>query len=148
MSNCDIIDPTSISPAKRPVVLVIDDDDAIRAALAELLEDAGFATADARHGREALEVLTTLPEPPAFILLDLMMPVMDGWAFCHIREASKTLREIPVVAITAAPISASNKPVGIDAFLPKPIDVKNFAWLAVRMAGRKSFHDPEGPVLH
>ncbi|HET6149024.1 MAG TPA: response regulator [Polyangia bacterium] len=129
-------------------MLVIDDDEGIRTALGELLEDAGFATTDARHGREALEVLTTLQEPPAFILLDLMMPVMDGWTFCHIRETSKTLREIPVVAISAAAISAANRPAGIDAFLSKPIDVENFAWLAVRMAGRKSYHDPEEPALH
>jgi CheY-like chemotaxis protein len=76
-----------------------------------------------------------------------MMPVMDGWAFCDLRGKSRRLSEIPVVAISAMAISEANRPNGIDAFLAKPIDLENFAWLAVRMAGRTSLNDqPAGPL--
>jgi CheY-like chemotaxis protein len=122
---------------QRPPVLVVDDDDAIREALCDLLDDAGFATVGARHGLEALEILAALGSAPAFILLDLMMPVMDGWAFCDRRGRNQVLREIPVIAISAIEISDANRPDGIDAFLTKPIDLQIFARLALRLAGRK-----------
>jgi CheY-like chemotaxis protein len=148
MSESENMEPTFISETKRPLVLVIDDDDAIRASLAELLDDAGFRTIDARHGLEALDILTTIEELPTFILLDLMMPVMDGWAFCDVRDKSGTLREIPIVCISAAPISRSERPAGIDAFMAKPIDLDNFVWLADRMAGRKRPGHPGTGALH
>jgi CheY-like chemotaxis protein len=129
---------SSLREPQHPPVLVVDDDDAIREALCDLLDDAGFATVGARHGLEALEVLATLGSAPSFILLDLMMPVMDGWAFCDRRGRSKALREIPVIAISAVELADSDRPTGIDAFLTKPIDLASFARLAFRMAGRKA----------
>ena len=62
-------------------VLVIDDDADIRGALVGALEDEGYRAMSAANGLEALEVLRILPTPPSVILLDLMMPVMDGWQF-------------------------------------------------------------------
>jgi CheY-like chemotaxis protein len=123
-------------------VLVVDDDDAIREALCDLLDDAGFATVGARHGLEALEILAALGAAPAFILLDMMMPVMDGWAFCDRRGRNQILREIPVIAVSAVEIPDSNRPVGIDAFLTKPIDLEIFGRLALRLAGRKTRSRP------
>ena len=66
-----------------------------------------------------------------------MMPVMDGWVFCRRRWKSRTLREIPVILISSVDMSESNRPTGIDAFLPKPIIWIKFAGLAVRIAARK-----------
>jgi CheY-like chemotaxis protein len=148
MSDSESSDATSLAEPQRPLVLVVDDDDAIRDALCDLLEDAGFATIGARHGLEALRTLTTLPTTPAFILLDLMMPIMDGWAFCRSRWKSQTLREIPVVLISAVDMSESNRPTGIDAFLPKPIDLDRFARLAARMAGRRRSQARPTGLLH
>jgi CheY-like chemotaxis protein len=148
MSDAESSDETSLEAPKRPLVLVVDDDDGIREPLCELLEDAGFSTIGARHGLEALTVLARLPAAPAFILLDLMMPIMDGWAFCRRRWKSQALREIPVILISAADMSESNQPPGVDAFLPKPIDTDQFARLANRMAGRgRSRARPTG-ALH
>jgi CheY-like chemotaxis protein len=127
-----------VFPFDLPQVLVVDDDDAIREALRDLLDDAGFVTVGARHGLEALETLAAPGAAPAFILLDLMMPVMDGWAFCDRRGSDQALREIPVIAISAVEISDANRPRGIDAFLTKPIDLQTFARLALRLAGRKT----------
>jgi CheY-like chemotaxis protein len=144
----DNVEPMSPATQERPVVLVVDDDDGIREGLSEMLEDAGFATVGARHGLEALTLLGTMSAPPTFILLDLMMPIMDGWAFCNSREKSRALSEIPVIVISATDIADWNRPPGVDAFLPKPIDVDRFAWLADRMAGRPDPRAQTRALLH
>jgi CheY-like chemotaxis protein len=138
----------SVAAPRRPLVLVIDDDDGIRDALSDLLDDAGFATVGARHGLDALKLLASLETAPTFILLDLMMPIMDGWAFCDSRARNRALREIPVIAISAAKVSESDRPAGIDVFLPKPIDLDDFAWLALRIAGRRRPEAPPVDRLH
>jgi len=141
-------EPTSRAELARPLVLVVDDDDALRETLRDVLDDAGFATVGARNGLEALNVLGALTAPPTFILLDLTMPVMDGWAFCDSRGKSRDLSEIPVVAISAGEISEANRPPGVDAFMAKPIDVEKFASLAARLAGRRSFSGRRTKRLH
>jgi len=130
------------------LVLVVDDDDAIGEALGDILDDAGFDSIRARHGLEALNLLAALPTAPAFILLDLTMPVMDGWAFCDTRLKSRTFSQVPVIVISAAEISESDRPAGIDAFLAKPIDLDIFARLAVRLAGHRISRPRPGSVLH
>jgi CheY-like chemotaxis protein len=137
--SSDTTEPTSLALPIRPLVLVVDDDDGLRETLRDVLDDAGFATVGARNGLEALNVLDALTTTPSFILLDLTMPVMDGWAFCDSRGKNRVLREIPVIAISAADMSEANRPAGVDAFLAKPIDVEKFAGLAARVAGRRSF---------
>ena len=148
MNDAESTETTTLSEPRRPLVLVVDDDDAIREALCDILDDAGFATVGARHGLDALKVLAASEADPTFILLDLMMPVMDGWAFCDSRGKSRTLRAIPVIAISAAAISESDRPAEIDAFLMKPIDMDQFAGLAVRIAGREGPRNRPSGSLH
>jgi CheY-like chemotaxis protein len=148
MTPPDNTEETPLAEVTRPLVLVVDDDDAIREALRDLLEDAGFDTLGARHGLEALKILAAQATAPSFILLDLMMPVMDGWAFCDTRRKSRTFSEVPVIAISAVEISESNRPAGIDAFLPKPIDLHEFARLAGRLTGRVRTRKRPINVLH
>ena len=148
MSDAETTELTSLAEPTRPLVLVVDDDDAIREALCDLLDDAGFAAVGARHGLEALKVIAASEAAPTFILLDLMMPVMDGWAFCDSRGKSRTLREIPVIAISAAALPESDRPPEIDAFLVKPIDMDQFAGVAGRIVGRRASGIPLGPSLH
>lgn len=83
------------------VVLVVEDDPDIRATLCEALEDNGYATAGASNGVEALEYLRSGAEKPCLILLDLMMPVMDGQTFRAEQRADAALADIPVVVISA-----------------------------------------------
>jgi CheY-like chemotaxis protein len=87
-------------------ILLVEDDDAIRAALAEGLRDQGIDVAVAGHGREALDLLRSEPLPSA-IVLDLMMPLMDGWDFRQEQLGDPALRDIPVVIITATGFSAN-----------------------------------------
>ena len=87
----------------RPILIVEDDYD-IRELFAESLEEAGYAVATACNGREALDRLRAAREPelPAVILLDLMMPVMDGWALREELLRDPALGRIPIVVMTAS----------------------------------------------
>ncbi|TMQ11397.1 MAG: response regulator [Deltaproteobacteria bacterium] len=82
-------------------VLVVDDDRDIRDTVVELLEDHGYQAIGASNGREALDVLRTSAPPPCLILLDLMMPVMDGRGFREEQLKNPAWTEIPVIVISA-----------------------------------------------
>ena len=82
-------------------VLVVDDDPAIRDSLADLLNDEGYEVVTAANGRDALEALRALGAKPCLILLDLMMPVMNGAQFYAEQQQDRELSSIPVVIISA-----------------------------------------------
>ena len=82
-------------------ILIIEDCDEIRIDLAELLSDEGYEVVTARHGAEAFRLLEDGLQP-SLILLDLMMPVMDGWQFRKAQLANPSLASIPVVLLTGA----------------------------------------------
>jgi CheY-like chemotaxis protein len=102
-------------------VLVVDDDSAVRTALKELFETEGYAVAVAANGRAALNHLATGLRP-CVVLLDLMMPVMDGWDFRTEQLKDPALREIPVFILTAAGFSDATirAQFGSIPFVPKP----------------------------
>lgn len=87
---------------QRPAILVVDDDDDIREALAELLEDRGYAVTTAVDGEHALRLLRGGGVLPSLVLLDLMMPVLDGYGFLDEQRKDERLRELPVAIITAS----------------------------------------------
>jgi CheY-like chemotaxis protein len=93
--------------ASNPIVLIVEDDEAVREGLRELLESEDFGVVLVDEGREALRLLHAGLEP-AVILLDLMMPGMDGWDFRHVQRRDPVLKDIPVVVITAAGITAAS----------------------------------------
>ena len=82
-------------------VLVVEDDDGIRESLVELLSDHGYEAVGAAHGRDALAKLGALDPRPSVIVLDLMMPIMDGRSFREEQLRHPTLRSIPVIVISA-----------------------------------------------
>jgi CheY-like chemotaxis protein len=81
-------------------VLVVDDDPAIRGLVAEALRGEGYAVDLAAHGREALEAMRA--RRPATVILDLMMPVMDGFTFLEKCHKEQLCRDVPIVVISAA----------------------------------------------
>ena len=101
-------------------LLVVEDDEMIRDALTELLRDEGATVAAAVNGREALRGLRT-DGAPDLILLDLMMPVMDGWEFRVEQRADAGLSHIPIIAMSAD-MSAKARAIAADAYLRKPLD--------------------------
>jgi two-component system, chemotaxis family, chemotaxis protein CheY len=105
-------------------VLVVEDDVDIRDAIIGILETEGYDACGAGHGAHALTKLRSAPVKPCLILLDLMMPVMDGWTFCVEKQNDPSLAAIPVVVVSAVarhdPRNASVRAVG---HLSKPLDV-------------------------
>jgi CheY-like chemotaxis protein len=83
-----------------PRVLVVDDDPLIRDTMSEILVESGYQVLTAAHGGEALDLLRKGPRPGA-IILDLMMPVMDGWQFLEEKSRDDALAPIPVLIHTA-----------------------------------------------
>lgn len=101
-------------------VLVVDDQEAIRDTLETALDDEGFSVETAANGQEALDVLARWQ--PNVILLDLMMPVMDGWAFCA--EQRRTGSTVPVVLLSAAGrLDEQQQALGVAAVIAKPFDI-------------------------
>lgn len=97
-------------------VLVVEDDDDLRDTMQEVLEHAGLATVTARDGLDALRVLGERGLPNV-ILLDLVMPTMDGWTFLETLRADPAYAAIPVIVTTSAP---SRAPAGL-VVLRKPV---------------------------
>jgi CheY-like chemotaxis protein len=104
-------------------ILVVDDERDIREAMAELLEEAGFTVATAEDGARALEWMRAHPGSPGVVLLDMMMPVMDGFTFLAHRERDPALRAVPVVAFTANDLAGREAldSERVEAVLQKPL---------------------------
>ncbi|AZZ37585.1 hypothetical protein CIK05_12545 [Bdellovibrio sp. qaytius] len=82
-------------------IMVIEDDDDIRELMKSMLEAEGYSSITASNGEEGLELLSTTPEKPCMILLDMMMPIMDGWTFSEEAKKNVKYRNIPLLAVTA-----------------------------------------------
>jgi GAF domain-containing protein/DNA-binding response OmpR family regulator len=88
-------------------VLVVDDDQAVRELLRRILEEQGYAVLEADNGRSALAVMGE--HTPGAILLDLMMPEMDGFEFLHALHGRPAWRQLPVAVITAKDLTAEDR---------------------------------------
>jgi CheY-like chemotaxis protein len=89
-----------LEPRQRCVLVVDDEADALDS-IVELLETEGYTAMGARNGREALSILTGGVRPD-LIVLDLKMPVMDGWDFCAALEQDERFADIPIAIVTAS----------------------------------------------
>lgn len=85
----------------RPCVLVVEDEQVARATICETLQDAGCRVMEAADGHEAQERLEAAGEPPCVILLDLMMPRVDGWQFRAWQRHDPRFASVPVVLLSA-----------------------------------------------
>src|SRR5215208_4929775 len=88
-------------PCDDHAILVVDDDEAIRWLLREILSTEGYAVRVAANGQEALAILSG-GFRPCLILLDLDMPVMDGWQFCAVHQQRTDLAAVPLAIMSAA----------------------------------------------
>jgi len=101
-------------------VLIVEDDDDLREMMAQLLSLEGFQAAAVANGQEALEYLRQ-GTAPDLILLDMMMPVMDGWEFRRRQKSDPTMAEVPVIVLSALD-QARITDVSAEAILKKPLD--------------------------
>jgi CheY-like chemotaxis protein len=121
----------------RPAVLVIDDDEEIRTTIKDVLEDQGFAVTCAANGREALDLLLRDDAIPALILLDLMMPEMDGWTFRQEQQKVARLAQIPVVLFSGH-LDAGRAALSLNAvaMMAKPLRLDGLVTLVDRLSRR------------
>ncbi|MEP7125510.1 MAG: response regulator, partial [Byssovorax sp.] len=106
-------------PQRKRSVLIVDDDYDLRETMRDVLEEEGYLVNTASNGQEALDLLRD-GESPEVVVLDLMMPVMDGWHFLDELERDGALADIPVVVMSASQDGAQR--LGDKVFLSKPLD--------------------------
>ena len=122
-------------------VLVVDDDFDIREALSEFLAGEGYVVTSVANGREALAHLRAQPST-SVVLLDLMMPVMDGFQFRAEQKRDPVLVSIPVVVMTARG-SLENLALDVQDIFPKPLDLDRLIEAIERAASRSDTASPE-----
>ena len=124
-------------------ILVVEDNDDVREMMAVTLELEGHEVATAINGRDALNKLHTGGKP-CLILLDLMMPVMNGWEFQRALEhdPDPDLRDVPIVVVSAATTDMMKRTEAA-AYLPKPIDLDQLLDVVVDFCDHR--RPPEGP---
>jgi CheY-like chemotaxis protein len=103
-------------------IVLIEDDEGIRDTMAALLEDEGYVVLQATNGAEGLERMRGAAESLCLVLLDLWMPVMNGWQLLAEMRADPRLQLVPVVVISAA--GEQPPPFGAAAFLRKPVKLE------------------------
>ena len=102
-------------------ILLVEDEPAVSQALAFLLQHESYAVDTAANGVEALRRLER--ESPDLIILDLWMPVMNGWQFLkRLRGMAPPLGAVPVIAVSAD-VRAADDELPVQAFMPKPMDM-------------------------
>jgi CheY-like chemotaxis protein len=125
-----------IGPVEPPArILLVEDDLDVRTSLAEALSELGYVVDEAGNGVEALERLRSSPRPDV-ILLDLMMPLMDGWTFRALQLEDPLLASIPVVVLSASlPPGIPMADLSVDGVLEKPFGLDRLADALGRVDG-------------
>lgn len=118
-------------------ILVIDDDADLRETLVDILSDQGFEVVSAEHGAAALQIVQQRNLRPDVILLDIMMPVMDGPTFAAERKNEPRLATVPVIALTAhRDCAGAARQVGAVVCLSKPLKLEKLVAAIESAAGR------------
>ncbi len=116
-----------------PTILVVDDDPSIRGLVAEMLDLEGYPVHTAANGAEALAAVEQ--EQPALVLLDMRMPVMDGWAFA--RETRRRGLALSILVMTAAQNARRwADEISADGYLAKPFDLDDLLRTVGRLTGQ------------
>ena len=118
---------------ERHAVMIVDDDDAIREALEDVLSDEGYEVVGVSDGQQALEYLSAAKRPSA-ILLDLWMPVMDGWKFLNALHDDPRFSRIPLVVLTAARDQRA-RDLRVAEVLTKPVQLQQVLGALERLTG-------------
>jgi CheY-like chemotaxis protein len=126
--------------AMRPSILVVDDDPDIRESIADVLGDEGYNVRVAANGREALAELQA--RAPCMVVLDLMMPIMDGWQVASSMERDPRWTQIPVCIVSAW---AERAPASARCVLSKPLSLQQLLDVVLKQCGPAG---PPEPSVH
>ena len=110
-----------------PRILLVEDNEMNRDMLSRRLERRGYQIAIAVDGAEGVAMATS--ENPDLILLDMSLPVLDGWEAARQLKASDTTKAIPIIALTAHAMSGDREralEAGFNGYITKPLDIRNF----------------------
>lgn len=121
-------------------VLVVEDDRDIREAMCDILISEGYEVAAAENGAEAIKALDRIAKP-SLIILDLMMPVMDGKKFMEWKNSSEKFCQVPVIVVSA--VAREGDPAGAKSYLKKPIDVDHVLAIAEKTINQSSTGIPD-----
>ena len=118
-------------------ILVVEDDGALNEMLEQIICDEGYSVVAVANGRAALTYLRT-HRPPSLILLDLMMPIMNGFQFLAEQQSDPLLRDIPVVVLTADSRAADYaRSQAVASVINKPLPFDDLLDVVVRYCGRR-----------
>jgi CheY-like chemotaxis protein len=124
-------------------ILLVEDDPDIRDTIAEVLEEEGYVVLPAKHGAEGLTALREAKELPAIIILDLMMPVMDGIAFREEQRKNPEWTNIPVIVVSADRSSHDKaQAMGARGYLQKPFNIHHLLDLVREIEQTPAIGDP------
>jgi len=133
-------DPVTSKP-EISSILIVDSDPNLRNLLAYSLRAEGYEVAHANHGEEALDYLVHAKKLPLLILIDPVLPVMDGWRFREIQKDHLRLCEIPVILFSSAPIEEEyRKSFQALAYCKKPLNISSLLDIANRLKDPGDHH--------
>jgi CheY-like chemotaxis protein len=113
-----------------PLVLIVEDDQALRDMLADLLDGSGYRTVTASDGAAGLDTLRQIA--PDLVLLDVAMPIMDGLTFLRRRSEEACRPTVPVVVMSAHQRESEARKLGAQQFISKPFDLDDLLGLVDR----------------
>ena len=119
-------------------ILVVDDDDDFREALCEVLSEAGYPVEQAANGEIALRRIAG--EQPGVVLLDLKMPVLDGWGVVERMRKDPTTAHIPILLLSAYGFEWESELLGAQGFIPKSVGMEEILDRIRRIAGAPPMH--------
>ena len=122
-------------------ILVVDDDESHRTLICDLLQEMGYQTIEARHGREALDLLEE--DIPQAVLLDLRMPVMSGWGLLEALKKMPRAKGLPIIIISAYGFEWEAELVGASGYVSKPVDLDK-----VRSTVQQILGPPQMEMVH
>ncbi len=130
---------TTVTPVAAKRILIVDDEALLREALAHALRDEGYVTLEAANGREAVERVAS--ERPDLVLMDVMMPVLDGRQALQLIRSAQSRAATPVVMMSAA-VGREFLDASIAGYLAKPFDIDHLVQLVVTLIGRPPSSGP------
>jgi len=133
-------------------ILVVEDDELLRSILEIVLTEAGFTVQVCANGRDAMNALSTARDQaqlPEMVILDLTMPVVDGWQVAAWMDADPVLRDVPVVVTSATEEhGAAASALHANAYLVKPYDTDEILGVVSLFTTPRSKSDPVKPTNH